>query len=93
MHDDADTLVPMLARIYRKRTAGYSALGYIVAEGTRGLRFKAGPPDLILPEKARWITKGKRAIKLAFATLVHYNVVHEDRSLQLALDRRIEVRS
>ncbi len=35
VYDYADTLVPMLTRMYKKRTAGYSALGYIVAEGTR----------------------------------------------------------
>ena len=28
-------LVPMLARMYKKRLAGYSALGYVVAEGPR----------------------------------------------------------
>lgn len=35
VYDYADTLVPMPARTYRKRTAGYSSLGYIVADGTR----------------------------------------------------------
>jgi len=34
VYDYADTLVPMLARMYKKRTAGYLALGYILAEGT-----------------------------------------------------------
>jgi superfamily II DNA or RNA helicase len=34
VYDYADTFVPMLTRMYKKRTAGYSALGYIVAEGT-----------------------------------------------------------
>ena len=33
--DYSDLLVPMLARMYKKRLAGYSALGYIVAEGPR----------------------------------------------------------
>ncbi len=33
VYDYADLLVPMLARMYKKRLAGYSALGYIVAEG------------------------------------------------------------
>jgi len=33
VYDYADTLVPMLARMYKKRTAGYSALGYNVADG------------------------------------------------------------
>ena len=35
VYDYADTFVPMLARMYKKRTAGYSALGYFVAEGIR----------------------------------------------------------
>jgi hypothetical protein len=35
VYDYADLLVPMLARMYKKRLAGYSALGYIVAEGPR----------------------------------------------------------
>ena len=35
VYDYADTLVSMLARMCRKRTAGYSAPGYIGAEGTR----------------------------------------------------------
>ena len=35
MYDYADTLVPMLTRMFKKRTARYSALGYIVAEGVR----------------------------------------------------------
>ena len=30
VYDYADLLVPMLARMYKKRLAGYSALGYIV---------------------------------------------------------------
>jgi hypothetical protein len=34
VYDYADTLVPMLARMYKKRTVGYSSLGYILAEGT-----------------------------------------------------------
>ena len=34
VYDYADTVVPMLTRMYKKRTAGYSALGYIMAEGT-----------------------------------------------------------
>jgi hypothetical protein len=36
VHDYADVLVPMLARMYKKRLAGYSALGYVVVS--------AGPP-------------------------------------------------
>jgi superfamily II DNA or RNA helicase len=35
VYDYADLLVPMLARMYKKRLAGYSSLGYIVAEGPR----------------------------------------------------------
>src|SRR6202158_5794125 len=35
VYDYADVLVPMLARMYKKRLAGYGALGYIVAEGPR----------------------------------------------------------
>ena len=35
VYDYSDLLVPMLARMYKKRLAGYSALGYIVAEGPR----------------------------------------------------------
>jgi superfamily II DNA or RNA helicase len=33
VYDYADTFVPMLTRMYKKRTAGSSALGYIAAEG------------------------------------------------------------
>lgn len=32
VYDYADVMVPMLARMYKKRLAGYSALGYTVAE-------------------------------------------------------------
>jgi superfamily II DNA or RNA helicase len=32
VYDYADVLVPMLARMYKKRLAGYSALGYLVAD-------------------------------------------------------------
>jgi superfamily II DNA or RNA helicase len=32
VYDYADLLVPMLARMYKRRLAGYSALGYVVAE-------------------------------------------------------------
>jgi len=32
VYDYADVLVPMLARMYKKRLAGYSALGYTVLE-------------------------------------------------------------
>jgi predicted site-specific integrase-resolvase len=32
VYDYADVLVPMLARMYKKRLAGYSALGYTVAK-------------------------------------------------------------
>src|SRR6266478_7004918 len=32
VYDYADVMVPMLARMYKKRLAGYSALGYRVAE-------------------------------------------------------------
>jgi len=35
VYDYANTFVPMLTRMYKKRTAGYAALGYIVVEGTR----------------------------------------------------------
>ena len=35
VYDYSDLLVPMLARMYKKRLAGYSAVGYIVAEGPR----------------------------------------------------------
>lgn len=33
VYDYADLLVPMLARMYKKRLAGYSALGYVVSDG------------------------------------------------------------
>ena len=33
VYDYADVLVPMLARMYKKRLAGYSALGYVVFNG------------------------------------------------------------
>ncbi len=33
VYDYADVLVPMLARMYKKRLAGYSALGYVVSNG------------------------------------------------------------
>jgi superfamily II DNA or RNA helicase len=32
VYDYADVLVPMLARMYKKRLAGYAALGYSVVE-------------------------------------------------------------
>ena len=35
VYDYSDLLVPMLARMYKKRLAGYTALGYTVAEGPR----------------------------------------------------------
>ena len=35
VYDDADVMVSMLARMYKKRLAGYSALGYTVVEGAR----------------------------------------------------------
>src|SRR6267378_942576 len=35
VYDYADVMVPMLARMYKKRLAGYSALGYRVAEIVR----------------------------------------------------------
>jgi len=35
VYDYSDVLVPMLARMYKKRLAGYSALGYLVAEGPK----------------------------------------------------------
>jgi len=35
VYDYADVMVPMLARMYKKRLAGYSALGYTVAEVVR----------------------------------------------------------
>ena len=35
VYDYSDFLVPMLARMYKKRLAGYSALGYLVAEGPK----------------------------------------------------------
>jgi superfamily II DNA or RNA helicase len=33
VYDYSDVLVPMLARMYKKRLAGYSALGYVVTNG------------------------------------------------------------
>lgn len=33
VYDYADVLVPMLARMYKKRLGGYSALGYVVSNG------------------------------------------------------------
>src|SRR5579883_3198354 len=33
VYDYADVLVPMLARMYKKRLAGYSAFGYVVSNG------------------------------------------------------------
>ena len=33
VYDYADVLVPMLARMYKRRLAGYAALGYVVFEG------------------------------------------------------------
>jgi superfamily II DNA or RNA helicase len=35
VYDYSDLLVPMLARMYKRRLAGYSALGYVVAESPR----------------------------------------------------------
>jgi len=35
VYDYADVMVPMLARMYKKRLAGYSALGYTIAEAVR----------------------------------------------------------
>ena len=35
VYDYADVMVPMLARMYKKRLAGYSALGYTVGEVVR----------------------------------------------------------
>ena len=35
IYDYADVMVSMLARMYKKRLAGYSALGYTVVEGAR----------------------------------------------------------
>ena len=37
VYDYADVLVPMLARMYKKRLAGYGALGYTL---TNELRFE-----------------------------------------------------
>ena len=34
MYDYADMLVPMLARVYKKRLAGYLSLGYLVKQGS-----------------------------------------------------------
>lgn len=34
VYDYADVLVPMLARMYKKRLAGYSALGYTVTNSS-----------------------------------------------------------
>ena len=34
VYDYVDSLVPMLARMYKKRLAGYEAIGYVVAGGT-----------------------------------------------------------
>ena len=33
VYDYADVSVPMLARMYKKRLAGYAAFGYAIAEG------------------------------------------------------------
>jgi hypothetical protein len=33
VYDYADVLLPMLARMFKKRLAGYSALGYDVSNG------------------------------------------------------------
>jgi len=33
VYDYADVVAPMLARTYKKRLAGYSALGYVVEGG------------------------------------------------------------
>jgi superfamily II DNA or RNA helicase len=35
VYDYADVMVPMLARMYKKRLAGYAALGYSVSEVAR----------------------------------------------------------
>ena len=35
VYDYADVLVPMLARMYKKRLAGYAALGYVVTESPK----------------------------------------------------------
>ena len=34
VYDYADVLVPMLGRMYKKRLAGYSSLGYTVTQGS-----------------------------------------------------------
>jgi len=34
-YDYADVMVPMLARMYKKKLAGYAALGYTVADDVR----------------------------------------------------------
>jgi len=36
VYDYADLLVPMLARMYKKRLAGYSSLGYLVTQVSAG---------------------------------------------------------
>jgi len=33
VYDYVDSLVPMLARMYKKRLSGYQAIGYMVAGG------------------------------------------------------------
>ena len=35
VYDYADLLVPMLARMYKRRLAGYSALGYVIADAPK----------------------------------------------------------
>lgn len=36
VYDYSDVLVPMLARMYKKRLVGYSALGYVIADRFTG---------------------------------------------------------
>jgi len=35
VYDYSDLLVPMLGRTYKRRLTGYSALGYLAAEGPK----------------------------------------------------------
>jgi hypothetical protein len=42
VYDYADVLTPMLARVYKKRLAGYSALGYVVSSSPPAWIWKFG---------------------------------------------------
>ena len=51
VYDYADVMVPMLARIYKKRLAGYSALGYTVTEV--GVLSQIFPSSKPIPSSAK----------------------------------------